>query len=308
MDQVLSNRTNDRVRVPVGEAKRIETRGRLAVAVVRDRILTAAFTLVQSGGPDCMRLDAVASGAGISKATLYRHFRSRAILLDALAGERGMATGLEAPDRRAVIIDATVRLVGLQGLRATTMDQIAFAAGISPAALYWHFENKEALCQAVILRVSPIATIEEFFATKCSGDIRTDLLALVRLVVGDLGSRLTTCVRLAGELPGQTDAFRDFFLANGPLPVWRRVGTYFDEQVRLGALKPAPTLPRVLTFGGILFAGVLTRNIFGDALQVSVDEFAVQAVDTFLTGQATDAYRNTLGGSNDARSRPGEAP
>jgi len=34
----------------------------------------------------------------------------------------------------------------------------------------------------------------------------------------------------------------------------------------------------------------------------------VQAVDTFLTGQATDAYRNTLGGSNDATSRPGEAP
>lgn len=279
-------------------------RSRVPSGVVRDRILTAAFTLVQTGGPDAMRLDGVASGAGISKATLYRHFRNRATLLDALAAERGMATGLETPDRRAVIIDAAMRLVGLQGLRATTMEQIAVAAGISSAALYWHFESKEALCQAVIVRVSPSATVEEFFATKCSGEIRTDLLALVRLVVGDLGSRLTTCVRLAGELPGQTDAFRDFFLANGPLPVWRRVGDYFDEQVRLGALKPAPTLPRVLTFGGMLIAGVLTRNIFGDALQVSVEDFAVQAVDTFLTGQATDAYRTAIGRAEHAGPLP----
>ncbi len=283
--------------------KRID-RSRVPTGVVRDRILTAAFTLVQTGSADAMRLDDVASGAGISKATLYRHFRRRTSLLDALAAERGMATGLEAPDRRAVIIDATVRLVGLQGLRATTMEQIAFAAGISSAALYWHFESKEALCQAVIVRISPIATVEEFFATKCSGDIRTDLLAFVCLVVGDLGSRLTTCVRLAGELPGQTDAFREFFLDNGPLPVWRRVGAYFDEQVRLGALKPAPTLPRVLTFGGMLIAGVLTRNVFGDALRVSVEEFAVQAVDTFLTGQATDAYRTAVSRAEHAGMHP----
>jgi AcrR family transcriptional regulator len=286
--------TNDRLRVPAG--------------VVRDRILTAAFTLVQTGGPDAMRLDAVASGAGISKATLYRHFRNRANLLGALASERGMAPGLDVPDRRAIILDATVRLIGLQGLRATTMEQIADDAGISPAALYWHFQSKEALCQAVIVRISPIAEVDEFFSVRCTGDLRADLRAFVSLVVGELGSRLTTHLRLAAELPGQTDAFRTFFLANGPLPVWKRVGAYFDEQASKGTLIEAPTMARVLTFGGMLMAGVLTRNVFGDALGVSVEDYAVQAVDTFLTGQATDAYRNTLGGSNDASSRPGEAP
>ncbi len=77
-----------------------------------------------------------------------------------------MATGLETPDRRAVIIDATVRLVGLQGSRSTTMDQTAVATGISTAALDSHLESKPGRCQAVVLRVSPTATMVEFFSNR----------------------------------------------------------------------------------------------------------------------------------------------
>jgi AcrR family transcriptional regulator len=53
---------------------------------------------------------------------------------------------------------AAVRQCEEFGLRRTTMDDVARRAGLSRATLYRHFENKDALVQAVIL-----AEAERFF-------------------------------------------------------------------------------------------------------------------------------------------------
>lgn len=50
---------------------------------------------------------------------------------------------------RAAILDAARALFAVQGFAATTVDQIAVAAGMAKGAIYHHFRSKEALFEAV---------------------------------------------------------------------------------------------------------------------------------------------------------------
>ena len=48
-------------------------------------------------------------------------------------------------ERRGEIIDATLELLGRYGLEGTTVARIASAVGLTPGALYQHFESRAAL-------------------------------------------------------------------------------------------------------------------------------------------------------------------
>ncbi len=48
-------------------------------------------------------------------------------------------------ERREEIIDATLKLLGEYGLEGTTVSRIAVAVGLTPGALYRHFESRTAL-------------------------------------------------------------------------------------------------------------------------------------------------------------------
>ncbi len=67
-------------------------------------------------------------------------------------------------NRRAVILEAASRLFMEHGYTATSVRQIAEAAGVTEAALYYHFkEGKRALLQAVIEQYAPdmMSVLEE---------------------------------------------------------------------------------------------------------------------------------------------------
>jgi AcrR family transcriptional regulator len=48
-------------------------------------------------------------------------------------------------ERREEIIDATLELLGQYGLEGTTVSRIAAAVGLTPGALYRHFDSRDAL-------------------------------------------------------------------------------------------------------------------------------------------------------------------
>jgi AcrR family transcriptional regulator len=48
------------------------------------------------------------------------------------------------------ILDACLKLFARHGFSTTSIDDIASAAGITKGAVYWHFENKEELFQAIL--------------------------------------------------------------------------------------------------------------------------------------------------------------
>ena len=51
-------------------------------------------------------------------------------------------TKRQAQETKQQIIDAALRLFTVQGVSATSLSDIASAAGVTRGAIYWHFKNK----------------------------------------------------------------------------------------------------------------------------------------------------------------------
>jgi len=62
-------------------------------------------------------------------------------------------TKAEAEETRQQILDAAEQVFLRQGVARTSLQEIAQVAGLTRGAVYWHFENKAALFQAMMDRV-----------------------------------------------------------------------------------------------------------------------------------------------------------
>ncbi|HZS58755.1 MAG TPA: CerR family C-terminal domain-containing protein [Gemmatimonadaceae bacterium] len=92
------------------------------------------------------------------------------------------------PDARAAILDAAEELFARQGFAATTIKDIARAADVNSALLYYYFADKDALYEAVLERlVGPALE-----GLKALSDVRTPeegIRMLIRAVSGRLAER-----------------------------------------------------------------------------------------------------------------------
>lgn len=59
-------------------------------------------------------------------------------------------TAAEAKETRQRIIDAALEVFVAQGVPDATLDQIARKAGVTRGAVYWHFNGKLEVLQAVL--------------------------------------------------------------------------------------------------------------------------------------------------------------
>jgi AcrR family transcriptional regulator len=84
-------------------------------------------------------------------------------------------------ERRAAtseaILTAARRLFGTQGFAATTMDEIAEAAGVAKGAVYHHFKTKEAVFDAVFDAVSRDLVVEIDSAARAEKDVLAAMVA-----------------------------------------------------------------------------------------------------------------------------------
>ena len=88
-------------------------------------------------------------------------------------------TKAAAQETRHLILDAAERVFERRGVSRTSLQEIADAAGLTRGAIYWHFEDKAALFNAMMERVT--LPLEETVAG--SGDPNlADPLAYVRQI------------------------------------------------------------------------------------------------------------------------------
>ncbi|MFC5697319.1 TetR family transcriptional regulator [Pseudomonas sp. GCM10022186] len=116
----------------------------------------------------------------------------------------------EAEETRVQILDATEQVFHAKGVSRASLAEIAAAAGVSRGAIYWHFENKTDLFQAMLERIR--MPIEELARASESEDepdplgrMRQLLVRLLRRVELDPQSRriheiLRHKVEYTGEL------------------------------------------------------------------------------------------------------------
>ena len=112
--------------------------------------------------------------------------------------------------REDAIVASVNRLLAEKGFDAMTVDEVAADVGIAKASLYKHFESKEELAAAAMVRVLDQALD---FIAKLEADTAATPLAQLKAV-----ARWTMQVQLAGEmpsLPAQNSALRSALAAHG---------------------------------------------------------------------------------------------
>jgi len=141
--------------------------------------------------------------------------------------------------REDAIVSSVNRLLAEKGFDAMTVDEVAADVGIAKASLYKHFDSKEQLAAAAMVRVLEHAL--EFIA-ELERDAQASPLAQLRAV-----ARWTMQVQLAGEmpsLPAQNSALRSALVAHqvylGRLvEVSDKLGLWISAAQRDGQLNPA---------------------------------------------------------------------
>jgi TetR/AcrR family acrAB operon transcriptional repressor len=100
----------------------------------------------------------------------------------------------EALATRSHILDTAERLFEEQGVSRTSLHDIAQAAGLTRGAIYWHFDDKADLFNAMMERVTlPMEKAIEASSVPGPGDpvaaIRRNFLAALRTTVSDPQAR-----------------------------------------------------------------------------------------------------------------------
>lgn len=188
------------------------------------------------------------------------------------------------PDRRAEILAAALDAFAAKGYTAATNAEIARAAGVTAAALYYYFPSKADLFRAAVSERK-----EQIMPTVAN--LREQLFDLPPSTV--LPLLLTRFKQFL--LEPRTQQLLRIILAEGPrnpelTQIWseQAIGpgmqlltAYLQHQVELGHLKPIDPKVMLLLLQGPLMAGVVLQNL------VAVPELAEANLDDVLRGALT---------------------
>lgn len=247
---------------------------------LRDRILDAARR-VYAGDPEAS-LDAVATQAGVSRATVYRRFPSRDELFAALNEERGMELSREGQDgARERILEATGRLFPELGLHGATVERIAEAAGVGPATVYRHFGDKEGLLRAWIDIASPRRLVSEM--GRIGGkDVQADLRALATMALRFLATQ-QGLIRMALGADPETRALLGRVRSNGET-TRASLAAYLSRQMEMGNLRQDDAEFLSEIFFGMLMARAVIGPNFNERPPADPEADAARLVRLFLEG------------------------
>jgi AcrR family transcriptional regulator len=107
----------------------------------RERIKAAVHELLAEGGFHAAAVEEVAARAGVSRATLYQHFRSRLDLVDAICETfdenpalRGLRDTVALPDADAALAETLALTVRFWSSEDAVLRQLYGVAAVDPAA------------------------------------------------------------------------------------------------------------------------------------------------------------------------------
>ena len=118
----------------------------------------------------------------------------------------------EAAATRDSILDAAEKLFVEQGVSRTTLQHIASAAGVTRGAIYWHFDDKGALFNAMMERAilpleAEMQVLDQAESDDPLIDLRNYMLAVLRRTVDDpVARRVFEIATLKVEFVGEMDA------------------------------------------------------------------------------------------------------
>ena len=189
-------------------------------------------------------------------------------------------------DRREQIIDAAMRVFAQKGFIKATNKDIAREAGITAGLIYYYFESKEALLNAIIETRTPIQLISTLPPEALDLPPEIFLRMLLRRVLGIIETEdFIGLIRVM--LP---EIIHNPALAPIPLAVFQRIlnflTSYFERKVASGELRQIDVSLTVQIFFGSILGFLLRRHILRDPLALSYtqEQIGEAIVDIILNG------------------------
>lgn len=90
----------------------------------------------------------------------------------------GVTKARQSAETREAILTSAMQLFARHGVVGSSIDQIAQAAGITKGAVYWHFDSKDALFDAILerIRLRWQEAVQAPLSTKASATARLQAL------------------------------------------------------------------------------------------------------------------------------------
>jgi len=252
----------------------------------RDRILAEARSHFERGGRPS--IEELTAAAGVSRATFYRHFRSRAELLRKIAVEPG-------PGSRERVLEAAAELLATTGLAGLATDRLAERAKVSRATLYRLFPGRPALVSALMRAYSPIDPVVDLIERK--GDrppeeVMPEVAVLIfRVFERNRGFLRALALEVTSLEPDTRQAVQDNI---GRLLA--ALGGYILAQMAAGRLRRLHPVVAIQAFGGPLIFHVLLNPVLQDVFGVTLDSEAAarQFGQIWVAGMAPEAGQQGL--------------
>lgn len=191
-------------------------------------------------------------------------------------------------ERREEIIAMAARLFGELGLKATTMEQIAKALGMSKLTLYSRFASKEELFIAVIKSKCQQHIPEDFFIQFEQLDTEESLFKIASALLGLLTSEEE--LNMERMLMSLEDKYRTdlttLFYEAGPVQLKNNLAKHLGN-LHLGnkLCVPEPELSANLFAAMIKGSDIVLRASLGivpSATQVQIESYCQAVVQAFM--------------------------
>jgi len=194
-------------------------------------------------------------------------------------------------DTRLQILDASLRLFSERGFARTTVRDIARAAGITDAAIYYHFASKRDLLEALFEERGILPAIQELEKMSTEIPLRDTLLEITRraMLVMQRNREFLRLVFMEslGSEPGTTEEARSV-MERWEKGVARVLGAYMERgQVRrLDARMAARQLVTLArgAFWDDLLGSFGPRQESGKTLSPELEGYLAASVDNILNG------------------------
>ena len=243
---------------------------------IRRQVMAAALELLEEnpGAP----VARIASAAGVSRATFYRHFGSRARLLASVERE-------PRPDARTRILAAAEEMLIRTSLAQLSMDDLARASGVSRGTLYRLFPGKPALMDGLIAAYSPFEAIGRIHAEHGDDPPEVFFPLVGRAIVGTAGEHMGLIRAVFHEATLGSDVALAGIRPQLETNLAMLAG-YIARQMAAGRIRPMPPLLALQAFIGPIFFHLMTRPLADEiaALPLDVGEAVEALVGVTLEG------------------------
>ena len=194
----------------------------------------------------------------------------------------------EAAATRDSILDAAEKLFVEQGVSRTTLQHIATEAGVTRGAIYWHFDDKGALFNAMMDRATlplegELQVLDQAESDDPLDDLRNYLLAVLRRTVEDPGARrvfeiATLKVEFVDEMETVRQR-RQVIISNWMERAQRRIKVAADK-----GMMAEPVEVRTVALSIWVLIDGLIRTWMFDPTSYDLQKQGQAMIDIFLNG------------------------